>query len=104
MEVLLLPVLLGALVGVSACAISKSCRRRAPLWPSLCSSLVIGVGAVFLAFGWSALTARFWTDNPVFDPAVGAVLLYVFAPFALASLIPSVAIVALYRYRSRSGT
>jgi len=99
MDVLLFPVLLGALISVALCGVSRSRKRRPPFWPALCTALIVGVIAVFLAFGVSVFTRSFWTDNPIFDPAIAGVLLYVFGPFALASLIPALIVIALYRFQ-----
>src|SRR5579863_7752288 len=92
-NVLLLPVLLGALIGVLVCALSKTWKRKPPIWPSFCGAFLIAISVLFDAFGFAVFTSRFWTDNVLFGPPVAQVIcglaLVCFAPFFLASLIPS---------------
>lgn len=103
MGIYLLPILVGALISIGFCGLSKSRKRKPPFWVAICTACLVGAGAIFLAFGFSVFKWRFWTDNSLFDPAIAGVL-FVFLPFALASLIPSLIVVAFYRVQMRRGS
>jgi hypothetical protein len=95
-NVLMLPALIGALLSVVVCATLVPRKRLPSFWLALVVAFVVGAGFTLFTFGASFFTLRFWTDNAVFDPAVGGVLL-TFGMFAVAAFAAASAVVILYR-------
>ena len=97
-DILLVPTLLGAVLGVLLCAVLTSRKRRASFWHAVCIGLVAGICAVLLDYGASILRESFWTQ----DKAPGVeVVPCVFGLGAFAAFVSSATAIGLYRYRAR---
>jgi hypothetical protein len=93
---LLFPVLVGVFISVGFCGIRRSRKLRASFWLPFAVAGLTGAGFTLEAFRSSLFTAGLWTDNGVTDPAF-VLVLFVFGFPAVASFIPSVLVVILYR-------
>jgi hypothetical protein len=92
MEDLLLPALLSALLSIGLCAFRVYQRRRPSFLALVWSILAVGCMMLLLAYGSSLVRWSFWSEHVL-------EVLVVFGMFGLASLIPSLFVVVLYRIR-----
>jgi len=97
MDVLLFPILLGALLSVVFCGVFFR-KRRPPLWLAFGIATIIGIVCIFAELGTSIFRSSFWTDNPVSDVPIAVVFIY-FGLFALPTLGTALIVVGLYRTR-----
>ncbi len=92
MDFLLLPALLSALLSVGLCALRVYRKRRPSFSAVVWSTLAIAMMMLVLTCGSPLIMWSFWRERIL-------EVLCVFGLFALASLIPSVFVVVLYRIR-----